>query len=214
MLLALVSAHADGRVAAYHRHAVIWIRPLTATGRGVHTRREFVINTVVLLPWLTMLLFATALGTTDQTPTLERAVALSLASSMLAGHLLAVFAVNRRRDLITRTSPWLRHLASHAGVPLVLVLCLAADPATLAVVVLLRALREQADQAGLGVVATARDESLLAGYRTNGFVPSNQDSDSPSRRLYRPPRPGVPDRTTRRRPRGPMRSYLLNCQGR
>ena len=198
MLLALVCAHADGRVAAHDRHAVIWIRPLTATGRSVHTRRECAINAAVLVPWLTVLLFAVALGTADQTLTVVRAVALSLASSIMAGHLLAVFAVHRRRDLITRTSQWLRHLAPHAGVPLVLVLCLVADPATLAVVVLLRALREQADQAGLGVVATARDESLLAGYRANGFVPGPPDSDPASRLLYRPPRPSPSDRTTRR----------------
>jgi len=99
--------------------------------------------------------------------------------------LLGIFAFNRWRDLTLRTSRQRRRLAARTPEPLVLVYGLAANTASRAGVVLIRALRRQADELGVGVTAVARDDHLLVGYCANGFRPG--ESALAGRLLYRPP---------------------------
>jgi hypothetical protein len=186
MLLLLVCAHTDGHLAAKDRHAVLWIRRLSATGRGIHTRRALAISAAATAPLYATMLFATALGMADHSTLFTRIAALTVATTIVGALVLAIFAINGWRDLTTRTSGQHRRLAAHAVVPLVVAQGLAADTTTRAGIVLIRALRAYADQLGIGIAAVARDEHLIDGYRANGFV--RTESDPTSRLLYRPPK--------------------------
>jgi len=81
--------------------------------------------------------------------------------------------------------------------------------------VLLRAMRAQSDQAGLAVVATARDESLLRGYEAISFVPGEPGNKAARRFLYRPPDAGSTTRraATNRRARRSVDRRCLRGQG-
>jgi hypothetical protein len=189
MLLTLVCAHADGNLAARDRNALIWIRRLSADGRGLYTPRELLTFGAALLPLAPVLLLTIVIGTDAQAALPTRIVALALAAAIVAGPLLAVFAVNRGRDLTTRTGPQHRRLAAQTRAPLVVVQGFVADTTTGAGIRLVRALRAHADQLGVGVAAVTRDEHLLRGYRANGFVQT--EPDPASRLLYRPPNPNT-----------------------
>jgi hypothetical protein len=102
MLLTMACAHADGHLAARDRHAVLWIHRLTATGRRVHTGRELLLIAAALLPVTTALLSAIALSNAEQASLPVRIAAHAVALAITAAPLLAIFAVNRWRDLTTR----------------------------------------------------------------------------------------------------------------
>ncbi|MBN1170967.1 MAG: hypothetical protein JXA67_02230, partial [Micromonosporaceae bacterium] len=188
MLLTLACAHTNGHLAAKERHAALWIRTLSTTGRGVHTPREMLITAAAFLPPGPVLLLAIGISSDTQASTLARVIALALAGTIVVGPLLALFGVNRRRDLTTRTGQQHRRLATQTSTPLVVVQGLVADTTTGAGTALIRALRAHADQLGVGTAAVARDERLLPGYLANGLVQT--ELDPASRLLYRPPGTG------------------------
>jgi hypothetical protein len=117
MLLTVVCAHSDGRLVAHHRHAVLWIRPLSVAGQRVYTRRELLITAGTMLAPMATLVLALALGIDEQTSTPARVAALAIAAVLVGGPLLGIVAVSRWRDLTTRISPQLQRLAARTPTP-------------------------------------------------------------------------------------------------